>query len=216
MRVPPKRSIGPLLLAAPLAVVLAACSTHPARHASPHDLRLARAFKVTTVYWAGPAVAGVPLTAVDDGYDYDPTIGMRVYYGDCAKHGSVLSTGRCTLPVEVTTVIYEPHANSGLGPHAMIRIRGVPAAVSDGGRAIELYTGHLAIDVHADTPARAIAVASALRPLNATGSQRDNLPPPQYRPGAADDPRAKAIATELRAQPTEPTTAAPQLLPRSR
>jgi hypothetical protein len=196
-----------------IAGVLAGCSTHPAGPVTFHELRLAKSFKLLPIFWVGKSFDGLTLTAADDGYDYDPTIGMRVYYGDCAKRGS-FATGGCKLPLTITSVIYEPHSNRGLGLSRASVIRGVPAVSFDAGRAIELYTGHIAIDVRADSPHRARAAAELLLPLNVPGSAGKLLPPPQFRPGVANDPRAKAIAGELRAQPTEPTLAAPQLLPR--
>ena len=90
--------------------------------------------------------------------------------------------GSCTLPLQVTTVIYRLHSNQPLGPQRNMLIRGVPATVYDEGRSIELYSGRVAIDIFSDTFARARAAALQLRPLNASGSAAGPLPRPVYCP----------------------------------
>jgi hypothetical protein len=84
--------------------------------------------------------------------------------------------------LQVTTVIYRLHSNKGLGAQRNAVIRGVPAAVYDGGRSLELYTGRVAIDIFSDTFAHALAAAEELRPLNAPGNARGPLPAPVFCP----------------------------------
>lgn len=180
-------------------LLLGGCTTHPAPPVSFHYLRLARSFKPIAIYWVGRTFGGVPLTAIDDGSDYSPTLGMTAYYGDCRQASSPLRGG-CTLPLRITSVIYTPHGNDVLLPYRSLTIRGVPAIAYDRGRSLELYTGYLAIDVTADTPARALAAARLLTPLNEPAPLvgGDRLPPPDYTPGLPKDPRARELATALR------------------
>jgi hypothetical protein len=182
---------------------LAGCTTHPPPPISTTDLQLARQFPLYTTYWVGRDFQGIALTAADSKRDYDAVVGMRAYYGTCAKPSSLLSTSGCKLPLEIATVLYHPHTNEGLGARREAVIRGVPAEIFNGGSSIELYTGHLAIDVYADGPARAIAAAEALRPLNRAGAALGNLAPARFDNETSKspvDPRVKAIADRLRAQ----------------
>lgn len=208
-----KRASAVTLVAAGL--LLAACGTRAPGPVSFHELRLARSFKPITFYWVGPSFDGISLTSVDDGYDYDPSVGMRVYYGNCDKPNSLLRTS-CTLPLQITSVVYVPHSNSALGPRRQISVRGAPAVVYDGGRSIELYTGYLAIDIVADTARRARIAAQRLEPLNAPVPPQPELPQPYFEPGVAGDPAATALATTLRSLPATDTTLTqptpPQLL----
>ena len=75
---------------------LAGCATHMAPPISAQDLYQARQFKEYTVYWAGPAVAGEPLTAADNLYDFvSSNIGFAMYYGNCEGRGTFHTAG-CT------------------------------------------------------------------------------------------------------------------------
>jgi ABC-type glycerol-3-phosphate transport system substrate-binding protein len=70
-------------------------------------------------------------------------------------------------------------------------VRGVPAAVYDEGRSIELYSGRVAIDLFSDSFAHAYAAAQALLPLNAPGTASGALPPPIYCPGLSGPQNAQ-------------------------
>ena len=82
----------------------------------------------------------------------------------------IFGGGNCQLPLQVTTVIYGLHSNQALGAQRNMLVRGVPATVYDEGRAIEIYTGRVAIDVFSDTFAHALQASDELYPLNAPGS----------------------------------------------
>ncbi len=187
--------------------LLAGCTTHAPPPIAPAELELAREFPFFTTYWAGPDFQGIRLTAADSPADYDATVGMRVYYGTCAKPSSLLSTSGCKLPLEIATVLYHPHTNEGLGVRREKVIRGVPAEVFAGGSSIELYTGRLAIDVYAADPRLARAAAAALLPLNRPEAGPRNLPLPRFigvEPGTKDpvDARIRALADRLQAAAT--------------
>jgi hypothetical protein len=179
--------------------VLSGCSTHPAGPITPEDLALARSFRPFTVYWVGRSFDGVPLTAADTRKDYVATVGERVYYGNCDKPKSVLSTAGCQLPLEIATVKYRAinsRGNEGLGTRTNTVIRGVPAVVFDAGRSIQLYTGRLAIDIYADTRVRALGAARAVVPMNRPDTrQAEVLALPIFRKDV--DPQLVAIAGRL-------------------
>jgi len=180
--------------------IAAGCGTtkHPGAIAAS-ELAEAQTFPYYRVYWTGPSFLGLPLVAADGRKSYNSSLGDSVYYGDCAHgHGVFGGGGSCTLPLQVTSVIYRLHPNAALGPQRNMLIRDVPATVYDGGHSIELYSGRVAIDVFSDTFAHARAAALALRPLNARGSATGALPPPVYCPGLSgpqDHRLTRAMAT---------------------
>jgi hypothetical protein len=170
-----------LLLCAALAA--GGCGTSSPRPLTAAELAEAQTFPYFRVYWVGPSFDGYRLVAADGLGDYVPTVGDSVYYGDCVQGEGIFGGGNCELPLQVTTVVYALHSNAGLGVQRNTLVRGVPAAVYDEGRAIELYTGRLAIDIFSDSFAHALQAADELRPMNAPGSAAGDLPLPVYCPG---------------------------------
>lgn len=172
------------LAACLLAALAAGCgATGPPELIHASELAEAQTFPYYRVYWAGPRFKGAPLDAADGRKNYNSEIGDSVYYGSCVTgHGVFAGGSTCTLPLQVTTVIYRRHSNQPLGPQRNLLIRGVPATVYDEGRSLELYTGQLAIDIFSDSFAGALAAAKQLRTLNAAGSSTVGLPPPVYCP----------------------------------
>ncbi len=166
-----------------LALAASGCSTEHPRPITATELAEAESFPFYRIYWAGPSFEGHPLAAADGLRNYINTVGDSVYYGDCVQSKGIFGGGSCLLPLQVTTVIYELHSNSTLGPQHNLLIRGVPATVYDEGRSIELYSGLVAIDIFSDTFANALQAADELRPMNAPGSASRDLPPPVYCPG---------------------------------
>jgi hypothetical protein len=182
--------LGGCLLAA---LAMGCGTTKPPGPIRAHELAEAQTFPYFKIYWVGPRFQGRPLVAADGRNGYRSDIGDSVYYGDCVESKGVFGGGStCTLPLQVTTVIYRRHSNAPLGPQRNMLIRGVPATVYDGGRSIELYSGRLSIDLFSDTPAAALQGANDLRPLNAAGSAATPLPPPVYCPGLSG-PQAPAL-----------------------
>lgn len=180
-----KRAGLALLAACAVTLATGCASTGPPGLVGSGELAEARTFPYYRIYWVGPRFAGLPLAAVDGLKGYNKEIGDSVYYGNCVEGKNVFGSGSCRLPLQVTTSIYRLHDNGALGAQHNVLIRGVPAAVFDEGRTIELYSGRLAIDVYSDTPAHALAGARLLRPLNASGSVAEPLPPPVFCPGLA-------------------------------
>ncbi len=180
--------------------LLAGCTTHPAPPISDGDLQLARKFSLFTTYWVGRSIQGIPLTAADSTRDYDPTVGMRVYYGNCVKPSSILSSAGCQLPLEIATVIYHAHTNIGFGARTETVIRGAPVVIYNGGRSMEIYTGGLAIDVYAQSPQLAQAAAQALVPLNRLRPRGRDFSPPRYVPGVGPHGTGSAVRPAAVAQ----------------
>jgi hypothetical protein len=189
------------LAAAGASVALAGCATGPPPPASQQELSYAETFPFFKLYWVGREFAHAPVTAVDGLASYDPATGETVYYGDCKLHGgllggSLLGEGECELPLRITSVIYVPRSNAPLGAQRNTLIRGVPAVIYERGTAIELYTGHLAIEIRAEGSAQAMLAAQLMRPLNAPGTAGERLPLPTYCPGLVG-PTGRRLATVL-------------------
>ncbi len=197
--------LAPALVA--LCLALAGCgTTHPGAIGTS-ELAEAQTFPYYRVYWVGTSFAGHPLVAADGQRDYIASVGDSVFYGDCVP-GKHIVGGSCLLPLQVTTVIYALHSNASLGTQRNTVIRGVPAAIYDEGRSIELYTGRVAIDVLADTFTNALAAAMALRPINAPGAPSDALPEPVYCPGlsGSTDAQVRAVMASLPGQACQHTS----------
>jgi hypothetical protein len=197
------------------------CATHPAGPISTPDLAAAERFQLFTVYWVGRSFGGIPLTAADTQRDYDAAVGERVYYGNCDKQSSIVSTAGCQLPLEIATVDYrtiDSRANEGLGTRTNTAIRGVPAVIFDGGRSIQLYTAELAIEIYADTPARALAAAQAVVPMNRPGDPDPRLlRQPQFAknvdPALLEIERQLAVTAQQAASAHSSTTTRPPTQP---
>jgi hypothetical protein len=169
------------------ALIASGCGTGHPSAISAHELSEAQTFPYYRVYWAGPSFQGNHLTAADGLRGYIEKIGDSVYYGDCVKSKGIFGGGSCVLPLQVTTVIYHVHSNAPLGSQRNIVVRGVPAAVYDEGRSIEVYTGRVAIDIFSNSFPRALAAARQLLPINAPGSAAGALPAPVYCPELAGE-----------------------------
>ncbi len=190
------------LIAAALCAAALAAGCSATRRPGPiaaRELAEAQTFPYYRIYWAGKRFDGQPLAAADGRKGYNSAVGDSVYYGDCVQSKGVFGGGSCTLPLQVTTVIYRLHSNATLGPQRNILTRGVPATVYDEGRSIEMYSGRVAIDIFSDNFTHAYSAALQLRPLNAAGSATGTLPPPVYCPGlyGPQDPQLSQAMASL-------------------
>jgi hypothetical protein len=181
IRFPRRLAAAAVLLA--FGVIAAGCTTGPPAQISYSELQSAQHFPYYRLYWVGLRFDQIPVTATDGLEDYKSSIGDSIDYGNCDPGHGFLHTGECVLPLIVTTVVYLPHSNQSLGPQRNILIRGAPATIYNNGKSIEVYTGRLAIDVYADTAARALQAARMLAPINAPGTSRNHFPAPDYCPG---------------------------------
>jgi hypothetical protein len=197
-----RRAVAGIASALVVGGACAGCTTGPPPPVSAQELAEVETFPYYKVYWTGRDFLGNALTAVGGIDNYNPLNGESVYYGSCASGGGLLGEGTCNLPLQITTLVWVPHSNRALGPQQNALIRGVPATLYGHGRSIELYSGHLAIALTADTPAHAILAARLLRPLNAAGGPGEPLPPPTYCPGLVGplSPRVAAVIAGVRSR----------------
>ncbi len=203
-RTTPRAGLG-LSIAIAFAALAGGCAA--TRHPGPireRELAEAQTFPYYRVYWTGPRFEGQALVAADGRKGYNSEVGDSVYYGDCVSGKGVFGGGgSCTLPLQITTVIYRLHSNQPLGPQRNTLIRGVPATVYDEGRSIELYSDRVAIDIFSNSFPRAYAAALALRPLNASGSASSPLPAPVYCPGLSG-PQGPSVRHAMATLPGRP------------
>jgi hypothetical protein len=194
------------LLALAACLLAGGCATVQPPPLGVHELAEAQTFPFFRVYWVGPRFEGYPLVTADSLNDYISTVGSSVDYGNCVSgKSSALSGSGCVLPLTITTLLYTRRPNAPLGPQRNTVLHGVPAVIYDGGRSIELYSGRLAIDISAESPAAGLRAAGALHPINATGSPTDPLPPPVFCPGLtpARPPALRALMLALPGHPCQ-------------
>lgn len=144
----------------------------------------ARAFDDHPLYFVGDEVEGFPLVAVlrrSDTADF-----VSFVYGDCTPDDDM----GCAPPLEIQVwpacrrhlALY---GSSPSGPTLeRTTVRGVPAAVLDGGTRLELQTGRSTIVVFGDSRGRLARVARLLRAVDGSVSVRHALPSPE--PGALE------------------------------
>jgi hypothetical protein len=186
-----------LSLAAVLLVGLAAVGCGAASQPQPvsrAEISEARSFPYFPLYWVGPRFEGVRLVAADGQRAYAPPFGDSVYYGNCTGEKGIFGGGTCALPLQVKTLVYQRHSNDALGQQRNLIVRGVPAVVYDGGHALELYTGQVAVDVYSTSLARTLQAAEQLRPINAPGAPRAALPVPVYCPELVGETTRRMLA----------------------
>jgi hypothetical protein len=193
------------------ALAAGGCGTSHPKPILASELAEAQTFPFYRVYWVGPSFDGHALAAADGLKGYIPDVGDSVYYGDCVQSKGIFGGGSCELPLQVTTVVYVLHSNSALGKQSNTLIRGVPATVYEEGRAIEIYSGRVAIDIFSDSYAHALQASEQLRPLNAPGSATGALPAPVFCPGLSG-PVGTSLARVMASLPRHvcQTTAAQQ------
>lgn len=165
------------------ALLPSACGTSQPSPVPDVELAAAQTFPYFPVYWVGRSFEGRPLASVDGLDGYITKVGDGVYYGNCVQKKTIFESGSCQLLLQITTVVYQRHSNQPLGPQRNILIRGVPAVVYDEGRSLELYSGHVAIDIFSNGLRHALHAAEQLYPINAPGTAKQDLPLPVYCPG---------------------------------
>jgi hypothetical protein len=171
------------VLAATTCVLASGCGTVQPGPISARELAQVQTFPYFRVYWVGRHFGSHHLTAADGLKNYSSASGESVYYGACtASPSSALSSKGCELPLEVTTMVYPMHSNAPLGSQRNVVLRGVPAVIFNAGSSIQLYSGRLAIEILADSPAEALRAVYELRPVNAPGSASRPLPAPASCP----------------------------------
>jgi hypothetical protein len=139
----------------------------------------ARAFEEYPLFFAGDRVDGHALVAVlrrSDSAEF-----VSFVYGDCTPVDGM----GCAPPIEIQVW---PACRRHLALYGSVpgdpdvertTVRGVPAAVLDGGAQLELQTGRSTIVVFGDSRGRVARVARALRAVGDVPSAPQELPPPE-------------------------------------
>ena len=134
------------------------------------------------LYDAGERVDGLPLVAVvrrDDTADY-----VSFVYGDCVAEDE----SGCAPPAEIQVwpacrrnlALYDTAPAGGVLPERLVT-RGVRAELFDEGTRLELQTGPSTVVIFADSRARALRIAAALRALDGSVAPGRLLPQPDPR-----------------------------------
>jgi hypothetical protein len=135
------------------------------------------------IFFAGDRTEGIALEVILR--RSDPAEYVSFVYGDCVPE----SDAGCAPPIEIQVwpacrrhlALYD----SSHGPDLdRVTVRGVPAAVLDGGTRLELQTGRSTIVVFADSRQRLSRIANDLRSVDARIASGAPFPPPA--PGAVD------------------------------
>ncbi len=137
------------------------------------------AFRNQALFNAGERVDGLPLVAVlrrEGTAEF-----VSFVYGDCAARDDA----GCAPPAEIQVWpacrrnlgLYDDALGTGLLAERT-SVRGVPALLFDEGTRLELETGRSTVVVFADTPARLLRMAAALRALDESVGSSRPLPQP--------------------------------------
>ncbi|HEY7892753.1 MAG TPA: hypothetical protein VIC05_11150 [Solirubrobacteraceae bacterium] len=137
------------------------------------------------VYWLGGSFQGMAVTNVVR----DPSGAFTVQYGDCIEGGQ----STCVPPLAVVTSPDNSFRPTGEAPTNPLHIRGVTALLSQQGRAIEMSTGAVVVDIYAGRASVALAAAQAIAPINRVGLPGQQLPAPQPDSGFAGLPLASQV-----------------------
>lgn len=156
------------LLAAVCGLALGACGNtlqdQPISHSTLEQLIVAP----YPVYWLGSSFSGLQIT---EGIR-DPSGSFSLQYGDCIRGGQ----GFCIAPLRIVTSPDNSFVPGGSTPSLTRTIRGVPARVSESGKAVAIATAGVVVSIYADTPAMALVAAGTMVPINAPASPGEPLP----------------------------------------
>jgi hypothetical protein len=160
-----------------------------------------------TAYQAGPSFDGLPMTSAASyraviGKDERPQEQVTYWYGSCMD----MSGAPCDPPIQVQS---SPQRlknvnlyNDGPAPpkYTLVRIRGVPAALFNRGRTLEIYTGKTTISIYGDRPAQVRRFARIVAPASARdvpdyGTEVHHVGPPAANPGLLPPPTIKVQQT---------------------
>lgn len=145
-------------LACACALALGGCGDALQTQPIPHNLLERLIISPYPIYWLGGSFHGLSVSEAA----HDPGGAYRVSYGNCLRGGQAT----CVVPLSVIT-----SPNDSLLPgrslaHADVRLRGVNAVFSQGGRTIAIATGAVVLDIYANTAHLALAAARTAVPIN--------------------------------------------------
>jgi hypothetical protein len=142
------------------------------------------------VYWLGASFKGIAVTEATR----DPGAAYTVQYGNCLRGGQ----GTCVPPLRVVSSPDNSFIPGGSTPSGTASIRGVPAVVSQAGRAIALPTADVVVNIYARNPRLARAAAATVVPINDVGAPETPLPAPLPDTGFGTTPLPSQIPAPLR------------------
>jgi len=162
------RGAAALPVALVAAALLAGCGDTLQDKPIPHNQLETLVVAPFPVYWAGGSFRGMQITDVSP----DPGGAFTVQYGDCLQGGQ----GTCTPPLRIVTNPDNSFLPGGEAPASAALVRGVPAKLTQHGRAITIPTGGVVVGVIAGDPALARAAAQQIVAINRPGSPGETLP----------------------------------------
>jgi len=178
-------------LAALCALALTGCGNAVQDKPVPHNILESMLEAPYPVYWLGGSFQGLAITEGT----HDPSGAFSIQYGDCLEGGQ----GRCVPPLRVVTSPDNSFLPGGSTSSRASRIRGVTSVVAVGGRTIEIPTGGVVVDIHANDARLAEAAAQTVVPINADGSPGAPLAAPLPDTGFAETPLPAQTPSPLRA-----------------
>jgi hypothetical protein len=178
-------------LAALCAVALGGCGDTVQDQPIPHNVLEGLLIAPYPVYWVGGSFQGISITDAR----HDPSGAFSVQYGDCVQGGQ----GTCVPPLRVITSPDNSFLPGGSTPRPTARVRGVAAAVSQGGRTIAIPTAGVVVGIYALNPRLAGAAARMIVPINGIGVPEARLPGRLPDTGFAETPLPTQTPSPLRA-----------------
>ncbi len=182
---------GPLSLAALCAVALGGCGDTLQDQPIPHNLLESLIVAPQPVYWLGGTFRGLAITDTA----HDPGGAFTVQYGDCVAGGQA----SCIPALRVVTSPDNSFLPAGSVARRTASLRGVQAAVSRGGRTIEIPTGGVVVGIYANDPGLAGAAAQTMVQINGIGAPDATLPGPLPDTGFGNTPLPSQVPSPVRA-----------------
>jgi len=174
------RRLAALSLAVVSALTLCACGNTLQDQPIPHNLLEDLILAPFPVYWLGGSFQRMAVSETT----HDPSDAYSIQYGDCSQGGQ----GTCAPPLRVVSSPDNSFLPGGSTPTRKVRIRGVQALLSQGGRTIVIATGSVVVDIYAANARTALAAALTVVPINAVGAPEAPLPAALANTGFGETP----------------------------
>jgi hypothetical protein len=120
------------------------------------------------VYWVGATFEKQAVTNVV----HDPSGAISIQYGNCVEGGQ----SNCLTPLVVVTSPDNSFHPVDFVAHRTVSIRGVKAALAQGGQTIGIATAAVVVDIYARSAALARAAAQTMVAINQSGLPGAPLP----------------------------------------
>jgi len=184
-------SVTATALACLAALTLTACADtiqdQPISRSALEPLVLQHAYPV---YWLGGEFNRLAITEAA----HDPSGAYTIHYGDCTQGGQYT----CVSPVSIVTSPDNSFVPGGAEDRPAVRLRGVPAKLTQQGATIVIPTGGVVVSIFATNARQARAAAQTMVPINRPGVPEQMLPPPAPDTGFASAPLASQVPRVIR------------------